>query len=205
MSWRDTGLQIQQEEHFAENYRNTKAIAQLALGISEMDYFNDVPDLVAPREPVADGPAPTLVECDSIQHEVEISVGIAEENLARNRTVAVLFRRRHQENKFRAKLDAPSTRLRRDLSYFPAGPTIFTGTFHAAKGMEFDTVVLPHCSEGVFPETSEIETFGADEAMANDGPTSLRRHHQSPFRTALHLQRTPIAATPTRHRAHRTG
>lgn len=75
MSWQSAGLHIQKVWEFKENYRNSKQIARLGLAISRMPHFRDIrEEIVEPVSPTADGPLPTLVECSSIDKEVELAV-----------------------------------------------------------------------------------------------------------------------------------
>jgi superfamily I DNA/RNA helicase len=58
--------------------------------------------------------------------------------------------------------------LHRDLETWPAGPGLFYGTYHSAKGLEFDTVLVPFAASTRLPYPPDIITFGADEAAARD-------------------------------------
>jgi len=104
MSWRDAGLNIENIWEFKENYRNTKQIAKLGLAISKMPYFRDVPDLVEPISPIADGPKPTLVKHSSIQQEITFVVQQALQ-IARTQSVAILVRDRRYLNKITPRLN----------------------------------------------------------------------------------------------------
>jgi superfamily I DNA/RNA helicase len=59
--------------------------------------------------------------------------------------------------------------LDHDLSTWQAGPKIYYGTFHGAKGLEFDTVILPFFSSTTLPEPEEVRAFGEEEARVLDG------------------------------------
>ena len=98
MSWRSAGLQPPRVWHFEQNYRNTRQIALLALALAEMPEFMDVPDLVEPVAPTADGPLPVLRDCVSEEEELQL-VARQAGALVRTGTVAVLFRTRSQERK----------------------------------------------------------------------------------------------------------
>jgi superfamily I DNA/RNA helicase len=43
------------------------------------------------------------------------------------------------------------------------------GTIHAGKGLEFDTVLLPHLSANHLPDPVLVDAVGAEEGEANDG------------------------------------
>ena len=168
MSWRSAGLTVRDRiEKFEENYRNTKQVAQLALAIAAMPGFSDDADLVEPRSPTADGPLPALVGFGTEEGEMEFVLRQAAIH-SRYGTVAVLFRDRYQEAEF-AKRISSSTQLHRQLRSWPRSSTgIFRGTYHAAKGLEFNTVILPHLSTARLPHPPDVETFGGKDAAARD-------------------------------------
>ena len=163
MSWRSAGLTTTSIWRFKENYRNTKQISQLALALAALPNFPHDPDLVEPTAPVADGPSPALVRLESESEEREFVVSRATE-LAQTGTVAILLRTRDQEGTFRQYLPSEATRLHRELEQWPSGLGLFYGTYHAAKGLEFDTVFLPLLSDKCWPHPSDVELSGEQEA-----------------------------------------
>jgi superfamily I DNA/RNA helicase len=51
-----------------------------------------------------------------------------------------------------------------------AHPGVFTGTYHAAEGLEFDTVILPFCNASALPDSSRATALGSSEdAMSEEG------------------------------------
>lgn len=168
MSWRSAGLSVSKIWKFKENYRNTKQIAALAIAIANMPFFKGYPDLVEPNSPSADGPPPALVEFKSEATEVRFVVDRATK-AAKTQTVAVLFRDREIEKVVSQHLPADANRLHRNLKYWPTGPGLFYGTYHAAKGLEFDAVFVPFLSAERLPRKKDIDSFGLAEAQASDG------------------------------------
>ncbi len=168
MSWKSAGLIISKVWEFKENYRNTKQIASLGLAVSRMPYFEGTPDLVEPVAPKADGPLPALVECASLQKEIELVRDQAVQ-AARTQTVAVLVRNWELASRIAQRLPRSAVRLDHDMSTWQAGPKMYYGTFHGAKGLEFDTVILPFLSEANIPDPGQVRAFGAEEADALDG------------------------------------
>ena len=132
-----------------------------------MPGFPDDPDLVEPTEPVADGPLPALVRFSNESEEKELVVARATE-LARTGSVAILFRTREHESIVARHLRIETTRLHRNLDQWPSGPGLFYGTYHAAKGLEFDTVFLPFLSDQRWPHRPDIQHLGEQEAGARD-------------------------------------
>lgn len=168
MSWRSAGFNITKVWPFEENYRNTKEIAQLGLAISKMPYFSGVADLVEPSRPSAAGDLPTLVKCENKEKEIELTLKLANAN-ASNQSVAILFKNRDYEGLIKEKIPPKSVRLHRDMTTWQAGPGIRYGTYHSAKGLEFDMVILPFLSQDNLPDQENIEAFGQDDALAYNG------------------------------------
>lgn len=167
MSWRSAGLKLRKVWNFRHNYRNTKQIARLALSLAEMPHFPDDPDLVEPRAPTADGPPPALVRLPNEAAERELVVSEGRDR-ARTGTVAILLRTRGQERELRQHLPRGATRLHRDLRVWSDGPGLFYGTYHASKGLEFDTVLLPFLSDRRWPRQRDIDVVGRTEAEIRD-------------------------------------
>ena len=167
ISWRNAGLTKPRIWRFEENYRNTRQISRLALALSEMPTFPNDPDLVEPTAPTADGPLPALVRLPSEADERRFVISRAVD-LAQTGTVAILFRTRAQERSFKRRLRSNATQLHRELQQWPSGPRLFYGTYHAAKGLEFDTVFLPFLSDNYWPDSDDIEAFGDEEATSRN-------------------------------------
>ncbi len=168
LSWRSAGLSIAKVWEFKENYRNSKQIAKLALAISAMPYFKGVPDLVEPNPPTADAPQPVLVIFENQQEEVDLVVGQAAE-ASRSQRVAVLLRRRVDEALLKERLPSNSVRLDSNLASWRTDPGVWYGTYHAAKGLEFDTVILPFLSSERMPDPEDVTAFSFEEACARNG------------------------------------
>lgn len=58
------------------------------------------------------------------------------------------------------------TRLDRKLDHWRTGRGIFYGTYRDARGLEFDTVILPFCDTDDLPGRKEVHAFGLEEARA---------------------------------------
>ncbi len=166
VSWRSCGLNIQRIERFADNYRNTAAIARLAIETSRMPAMaGDAADLVEPRQPTAAGPRPTLVECQDEEEEIE-TVREQARDFAQNGTVAVLARTWADAR--RACRGLPTRKLHPDLPDWDDTPGIYCGAYHSAKGLEFDAVIMPFCSTAHVPHRDVSAAFGPDGAAARE-------------------------------------
>ena len=168
MSWREAGLKIPQVWRFKENYRNTKQISQLGLAVSQMPFFEGIADLVEPTSPRADGPLPTIAKCKDDNQQVDIALNVAR-NAASTQSVAILIKNRSQEKIFSSRLGREAIRLHRDLQTWKDGPGIFHGTYHSAKGLEFDMVILPFLDADNLPDQERISSQGEEDALTHDG------------------------------------
>ncbi len=68
----------------------------------------------------------------------------------------------------RSRLPTGATRLHKDMSTWSTAPGTWYGTYHAAKGLEFDHVLLPFCSAARLPDPDVVSTFGMEEALARE-------------------------------------
>ena len=163
MSWREAGLDPSKVWHFEENYRNSRQISQFALALANKREFPDDPDMVEPSHPIADGPLPALVRFHNQKSERDFILTRAG-RLAQSGTVAILYRTRSQI----PNMPRNATRLHRQLTTWPINPGLFYGTYHSAKGLEFDSVFLPNLSSDDWPPEEDIESLGYQEAVARN-------------------------------------
>jgi superfamily I DNA/RNA helicase len=94
LSWRSAGLNLapQPGSSHVDNYRNTAAIAHLAIALSQTPAMaSGDEDLVIPKVPVAAGPPPTLARARDVAHEAEVVLAQATE-FAKDQSVAILAR-----------------------------------------------------------------------------------------------------------------
>jgi len=169
ISWRSAGLNVQDRDiwKFEQNYRNTKQIAQLALAVAKSRHYRGIADLIEPKSPTADGPPPALVGFKTEAEELQF-VAARAQKLAETGTVAVLFRDRELEQVLPRLVSVTPTRLHRDLNIWPRGPGLFYGTYHSAKGLEFDSVLVPFASSARLPHPPDVTTFGPDDAAVRN-------------------------------------
>jgi len=168
VSWRDAGLNSPVPWEFKQNYRNTLSIAKLGLAISRMPYYQGEPDMVPPIFPTADGPKPTLVKLGSEAAELALIKQLALVQGAQ-RSVAVLLRTHAHIAKVKNSLPRGARALNDGNADWDKSAGTYYGTYHSAKGLEFDLVILPFLSEDELSSQSDIEEFGIDEANAQDG------------------------------------
>ncbi|WP_054743957.1 3'-5' exonuclease [Cellulosilyticum ruminicola] len=59
--------------------------------------------------------------------------------------------------------------LRGEMGYWNENINLSIGTYHAAKGLEFDTVIMPFCNTEVIPDESNLRAFDdRDDALAEE-------------------------------------
>jgi superfamily I DNA/RNA helicase len=166
VSWRSCGLQVKKHEVFTENYRNTAAIAALAISMSELPHFKDSSDLVVPVAPVAAGAKPTLVRCNSEAEEISV---VRERAAADGKYARVAVLARSRADARRATADLSGVRmLTEEMRYWKDTPGVYAGTYHSGKGLEFDVVILPFCSSDRLPDPEVVEAFGQAEAASRE-------------------------------------
>lgn len=166
VSWRTAGLEISKEWEFTKNYRNSPEIADLALAIAEMPYYADQADMVVPDEFADSGPPPTLVSFDDVAAEDDFVVEQALE-LGRIGTVGVLCRRDVDAQRIGRRLPGAQRLYTEMPPWRPEG--ISYGNVHAAKGYEFQSVILVGLNKEDWPDPAAVEAEGEEDATALDG------------------------------------
>lgn len=113
ISWRNAGLKVTKDQmwHFDQNYRNSKEIADLAIGISKLPCFNQSVDLVTPVQPTASAPKPILLKFKDEDSEFNWVIKNAT-TVAEKETVAVLVRTRELVKKIKRKLNQMDIRYK---------------------------------------------------------------------------------------------
>lgn len=167
MSWREAGLPTRQVWRFEQNYRNTRNIANLAIAVSKMPYFAASPDIIAPIVSAADGPKPALVRFSDPEAERKL-IGSLVEQRYRTLSVAVLLRTHEKIREIRPYLPASAVLLKEENGGWSAGHGAYFGTYHGAKGLEFDLVIMPFLSSDNIPDLSDAEPDEVAELCADD-------------------------------------
>ncbi|NUN10336.1 MAG: ATP-dependent helicase [Ignavibacteriaceae bacterium] len=171
ISWKDAGLRPPKVWEFKENYRNSKEIADLALEITKSKYFSDEPDIVAPNIVKAASAKPTLVKFknkDEFSEVLNIAI-----NLAQNQQLAILVRKRDLVRQIIGQLKSrtnqiPIEELHDQRGEYLPERGIMVGTYHSAKGLEFDTVIMPFCTSSIWPSPERISEIGEEDTSVED-------------------------------------
>ncbi|MGW5646217.1 3'-5' exonuclease [Saccharopolyspora sp. NPDC003752] len=165
VSWRSCGLKVAKAEVFLDNYRNSPEIARLAIAMAQMPHFTDSADLVEPRAPQrAAGAKPTLARFPSPEAEVA-AVAATATTFGKTARVGVLARTRAEARV--AVQDIVGVRmLHENMQRWETDAGVYAGTYHSAKGLEFDVVFLPFCGADRCPDGDAVTAFGYDEAAS---------------------------------------
>ena len=123
----------------------------MGLAISNEPYFQGIADLVEPVAPNADGALPTIVKCKDDAEQIDITLKIAR-NAAQTSSVAILVKSWAQSTVFLNNLGSSVTKLDRSMNEWLGGKGIYCGTYHSAKGLEFDMVILPYMESTNIPD-----------------------------------------------------
>lgn len=168
-TWRDAGFHDYKQWIFQQNYRNTKEIAELALKISESAYYSDIPDMVKPKFPKAEGPKPVLIKCKDTS-EVDFIVDSVP-NFSVNETIGILVRNREQVQLLLTELRSKGLHcieLKGEMNSWIEDPCIYVGTIHSAKGLEFDVVYLAFCESTNYPYEEKLRLTNSYEIACRD-------------------------------------
>lgn len=161
LSWREAGLKINKNKiwYFDRNYRNSKEIAEFALSLSNSKYFTDRLDLVPPVLPSASSPRPELLEFSDDEKELDWIINAAIKQSG-NQSITILVRTRQLVSKveeiLKKKRFNPQV-LKNKMRFLNLEAKISIGTYHSAKGLEFDMVFLPCCSSKYLPSDDRIK------------------------------------------------
>lgn len=167
ISWRSCGLNVARQEPFVDNYRNSAEIARLAIAMADLPHFKDSADLVEPKMPQrAASSKPTLAKCLSTGEEAKLVAQYAAD-LGRSSRVAVLARTR-AESRLATQGVAGVRVLHDKMAKWEIANGVYAGTYHSAKGLEFDAVLLPFCGSDRCPDPDTISAFGYDEAASRE-------------------------------------
>ncbi len=163
LSWKSLGLNVRNVWRFEENYRNTKEIVLFAHAVKEHLGLSDE-DLVLPSDKRAEGAKPLVIKASSEEQELAFICDQAENLYNAGYSVAILVRRREQEKIFLSQMTKkiPLVRLDRNFSP-PISNYVCYGSYHAAKGLEFDAVILPMADKDNLPNHEIKENFWKED------------------------------------------
>lgn len=159
MSWRDSGIKTDKIWPLEANYRNPPSIVDFAKDITKNKYWRQSEDMVDSNFQIAEGPNPVLIEFPKRSTEIQWIVKRAV-SLSQTASVIIICRRRSTIGVLKQELQknrCNPTEINRDTPGFAEEKTVYLSTFHAAKGLEFDNVMIPFLSEKRFPDKESRE------------------------------------------------
>ncbi|MFX5752339.1 hypothetical protein ABTE32_23245, partial [Acinetobacter baumannii] len=66
-------------------------------------------------------------------------------------------------------MPAGAVQLKEEGANWTPGRGAYFGTYHGAKGLEFDVVIMPFLSKDSIPDLSDVEPDEVPEVFADDG------------------------------------
>lgn len=171
LSWRDSGMDINKIWRFDKNYRNPETIMAFAKAITQNKYWRQDEDMVEAAFQIAEGPKPILIEFSHRENEVN---WIVERAIAIGKTssTVIVCRNRADIDIFLALLKnrgCEAIEINKETPGFANEKKVYITTFHAAKGLEFDNVFIPHLTEDKFPDPDMVSrAVSVEEAYADE-------------------------------------
>ena len=171
-TWTDLGIDVVgggRSKILKQTFRPTRQILAMTSGLRLEDSLGKYADLppVEVGEPQRDGPAPILYfveshESDTLQAQVQLAVDLITDLRARfpDQTLGVLARRWRALEAMAATLDRGSAipySVVKEREGDPVRPGVKLTTFHSAKGLEFDQVVLIDVDAGSVPQPPDAD------------------------------------------------
>ena len=171
LSWRDSGINVENIIRLDVNYRNPATITAFSSDITKSKYWQKDADMVIATMQIAEGPKPILIHFGSEQHELRWIVERAI-SIGKTSSTVIVLRNRDAVKSFEKILNEKgccATVINRETPGYPYIKTVYLTTFHAVKGLEFENVLVPFLSSDKFPTPETISSaLSEDEAYANE-------------------------------------
>ncbi len=168
-TWKEIGLQINRgnSKKLQGTFRNTKQIALLAMGLAKHNTESIEDEEPLQLEiPDREGPLPVLFKSGSRHEHDEIFSGLAgklaEEAATQSIAVIVRYNLDRYVNML-AGLGIACEKVEKNGQTRVLTPGFKVSTYHSAKGLEFDQVILPDLVDGNFPYTYKQTDFSEEE------------------------------------------
>lgn len=149
-SWREAGLNIQggRTKILKDSHRSTRQIIELAVSLQQNDSITQDEEYIVPVLPERTGYKPVLRRFDDKVRHDEAVLTMINEILKESpaATIGILSRWSHgRVHRLGGKLSRkgiPYTDVREKQDVDPFSPGVKFSTFHSAKGLEFDVVLI---------------------------------------------------------------
>ena len=156
-TWKELGIDIKgsASKKLKGTHRNTRQIAQLANNLlskkTDKDDYEDG-DITDIELPNVEGPKPKIIYCSSREQEKEEILTLIKtiQSNSPNATIGILlFQKKQLDDVEDNWLSGEVEYERSDLHILKPGVKLLT--YHSAKGLEFDYVILPMVDKDYFP------------------------------------------------------
>ena len=157
ISWTSAGFTNCKQWELHNNYRNTIEIYELSKAIADsIESYGDNTDVCTVVPPKVHGKHPVLHRVNSNDERDELIRYLAE-CPEHNHTYGILVPN-NRYVRLILNLVPNSRNLKKDLEYGDSiSSGIYVSTIQSAKGLEFDTVILPYLDKWLFTSPEDIE------------------------------------------------
>ncbi|QIZ08504.1 ATP-dependent helicase [Priestia megaterium] len=164
-SWRDIGINILggRTKILQNSFRSTKQIIQMAHSLQMHDSIIKDEEYVAPILPDFTGPVPDVFQCDTKEKQDTAIVSTIQKWLKENpdKTIGILSREWKSINRLYYAFQAqriPHEFIKKDQGNAHTAGVKLT-TFHSAKGLEFDYVMILDINDDIGDEELQDEEY----------------------------------------------
>ncbi|MCP1157015.1 UvrD-helicase domain-containing protein [Bacillus infantis] len=171
-SWKDIGINILggRTKILQNSFRSTKQIIQMAHSLQMNDSIIKDEEYVAPVLPEYTGPVPDVFECDSKEKQDAAIIRTIKKLLedAPDKTIGILSREWRSINRLYygfQGVSIPHEFIKKDKGNAHT-PGVKLTTFHSAKGLEFDyVIILDLVDESIDDELQEEEYLEVERRL----------------------------------------
>lgn len=170
LSWRDSGIETNRIWRFDVNYRNPATISNFAKDIMKSKYWQKSGDIIEATTCVAEGPKPALIHFADVSCEIDWVISNSIE-LSKKFSTVIICRSRADIRAINKQLIARNVYaivINKDTPGYSHVKTLYLSTFHAAKGLEFDNVIVPFLDADTFPDPDSINNAVSIESAYAD-------------------------------------
>ncbi len=172
ISWRSAGFKDTKKIwKFNQNFRNSVEIARFAKSIDIRISNQNIEDIVEPELPKASGPKPLLYKLRDSEKELEEIKRISKLFLENGKSVVIIFDTNNKIKYYKKKFELakiPVIKIDGYLNKFNIKKAVYLSTFHSVKGLEFDSVIIPHFNNDRIPREDQIKKYGSKDKARDE-------------------------------------